>query len=332
MSRRFLEALAAKVPDDERVLISSVPGNPEDSRGEMWNVRPWRFGDATPPAHQNNYVCVSSFRRGAAGWRRTADLFGRALAFMVDDVGTKVPREVVERLRPTVIVETSPRNEQWWYLFSEPVEDYELFSNFISTFVQQRLGGNDPGMGGANRIGRLSDGINGKAKYLSPEGVPFACRVVEEDFARQFTALQLVEAFDLTLGPVRRRRQDAEDAVAAEERERRALEFADLFEDCSRLGLLLKRHSNHAGRFPIVCPWYRLHTNQSRTGTYLVEPNERNHWHGSFVCFHSTTHSDNNHLRDLKQWTNEIVLLRDEGLCMMANNRAPKTLLDLKSA
>jgi hypothetical protein len=327
--KAFLEAMADAVPDDERVLVSSVPNDPQESRGEMWNVRPWRFGDSAPPAHQNNYVCVSSFRKGGTGWRRTADLFGRALAFMVDDVGTKVAREAVAGLQPTHIVRTSPDNEQWWYLFSEPVTSYELFSRLISAFVQQKLGGKDPGMGGANRIGRLADGINGKAQYRSPTGEPFHCEALFTDFTRKFTLPQLVEAFGLTLGAERVRNYDTT-TIPAEEIEKRADSFKELFGDCEMLGLLLKRHSNHAGRIPIVCPWYKQHTGESRTGTYLVEPNDRNNFHGSFVCFHSSTHSDDNHLKDIKQWATEVLSDRFEIAAHSANRRAPTTLEQLQ--
>lgn len=304
MSRAFLEALAEHVPDDERVLISSVLGDPDTAGGEMWNVRPWRFGDREPPAAANNYVCVSSFRRAADGrWRRTADLFGRALAFMVDDVGTKVATGCVAGLVPTVVVETSPGNQQWWYLFAAPVTEYELFSRLISAFVQQRLGGHDPGMGGANRVGRLPLGINGKEKYRGADGAVFKCRFISSDFKRRYTLDELVAGFGLTLAAARAR--PIYKGLSPEEVTRRAAAFEEIKADLSAFGMVLKKHSNHAGRFPILCPWYCSHTGAARTGSYLVEPNEQNNWAGSFVCYHSTTHNDNNHLRDLTKWLGE---------------------------
>lgn len=304
--RAFLEALAEFVPDDERVLISSVPGDPAESAGEMWNVRPWRWGDKEPPANMNNYVCVSSFRRGPRGWRRTADQFGRALAFMVDDVGTKVARDVVSVMTPSAIIETSPGNEQYWYLFNaQGLTDYETFSALVSAFVQQRCHGRDPGMGGANRVGRLPLGINGKAKYRSPDGEPFHCKALHFDARRRYSLRELLEGFTLTLTPPRPR--GATGAVSAKEREQRLAEFEELRADCETLNLVLKRRANHAGRIPIVCPWYQKHSDASKSGTYLVEPNERNNWRGSFVCFHSTTHADDNHLKDIKQWVSNVM-------------------------
>jgi len=317
----FLEAMADKVPDDERVLISSVPGDPDQSAGEMWNVRPWRFGDRAPISTLNNYVCVSSFKRGNAGWRRTADLFGRALAFMIDDVGTKVSAQAADGLEPTCVVETSPANFQHWFLFSEPVTDYELFSRLISAFVQQRLGGVDPGMGGANRIGRLPLGINGKQKYRDALNEPWHCRLISMG-GRRYELPEIVSAFGLELAAPRRR---GSRATAKEEQvAQRAEEFTTLRDDLQRLGMVLKRHANHAGRIPIICPWFQRHTGAAKTGTYLVEPSEHNNWHGSFVCYHSTTHKDDNHLRELKSWVHETVIKGAANSCQRANENATK--------
>lgn len=327
--RAFLEAIAEFVPDDERVLVSSVPGDPQESAGEMWNVRPWRFGDAEPNARMNNYVCVSSFRRGINGWRRTADMFGRMLAFMIDDVGTKVPREVVADMEATAVVRTSPGNEQHWFLLDPPITDYETVGRLLSAFVQQRLAGVDPGMGGANRIGRLPLGINGKAQYRDADGAPFKCELLAFAPQRRFTLEQLVAGFGLILAPPRARRESttlSEAAMAV-----RAADFEELREDLARFDLLLKRHANHAGRIPILCPWYRKHTGASRTGTYIVEPNERNNWAGSFVCFHSTTHQDNNHLKDIKQWINEVAANTYAMRCRAANTQ-PITFEELRAA
>lgn len=319
--RAFLERIADLVPEDERVLVSSVPGDPQDSAGEMWNVRPWRYGDAEPHPNMNNYVCVSSFRRGINGWRRTADLFGRMLAFMIDDVGTKVPREIVSVAPPTAIVRTSPNNDQYWYFLSQPITDYETVSRLISAFVQQRLGGVDPGMGGANRIGRLPRGINGKAQYRSTAGEPFRCEMRTFHPERRFTLGELVEMFALNLAPPRAR--VSPNTIPAERIAQRAEEFRELREDLERFGLVLKRHANHAGRIPILCPWFRQHSGNSRTGTYIVEPNERNNWAGSFVCFHATTHQNNNHLKDIRTWLNEVAAITYAMQCQAANADPP---------
>lgn len=324
MSRAFLEALAESVPEDERVLISSVPGDPQESAGEMWNVRPWRFGDRAPLATLNNYVCVSSFKRDPQrGWRRTAAQFGRALAFMVDDVGSKIPESAVTNdLLPSARVLTSPGNEQWWWFLAEPVADYELFSRVLSAFVQQRAGGRDPGMAGPNRVARLPGGINGKRQYQSADGSAFRVESVTFRPERRFHLADILAAFRLTLDAPRVRGPVTD--VEAEERAKRLADFEELRADCERLGMMLKRRANVSGRIPIICPWFMQHTGASKTGSYLVEPCDANRWAGSFVCYHSSTHANDNHLRDLRTWVFDTISQLDASRLHAANVSAPE--------
>jgi hypothetical protein len=239
---------------------------------------------------------------------------------MVDDVGTKVPRETVACLPPSMIVLTSPGNEQHWWLLDPPVTDYDLFSRLLNAFVQQKLRGVDPGMAGANRIGRLPDGVNGKRQYRHAEtGEPFRCRVLAFNPDARFTIEALIGAFDLTLAAPRAAHGSS--SVNEEQAAARRQEFDELRRDCEAIGIMRKRHANHAGRIPIVCPWYALHTNASKSGTYLVEPNEHNNWRGSFVCYHSSTHANDCHLRDLRTWADQVITSAAAAAAQRANNK-----------
>jgi len=64
--------------------------------------------------------------------------------------------------------------------------------------------------------------------------------------------------------------------------------------DC---GLLLAPMTNGRG-YSVVCPWSRLHTNEtSPTATVVLYPSEENGWYGGFKCLHS--HCADRTLRDL---------------------------------
>lgn len=315
----FLYELNRNTNDDERALISSVPGDPEQSGGEMWNVRPWRWGARMPPPTSNNYVCVSAFREGPDGWRRRASEFATALAFMVDDLGTKLPlRPIIDALAPTALIETSPGNFQAWYFLSERLEDYERFAALQAAFVARwSEAGKDPGMGGPNRVGRLPEGINGKRKYGG-----WSCRARVWAPERRFGVGALLSAFDLRLRP--RVTARAPVSVTAEEQAARAEEFNYLVRAMERQGLFLKKAFGLNGRRPCLCPRWRDHTNQARTGTYLSAPSEANSWWGSFVCFHSSTHNDMCKLRELKD---EVVMMEEQyaaDVLARANAAAPE--------
>jgi len=249
---------------------------------------------------------------------------------MIDDVGTKVPIHVVdERLEPSLRVITSPGNEQWWYLFGDSVTDPDLFTRLIKAFIEQRMGGKDPGMGGINRVGRIPPAINGKKKYRAEDNSPFVVSLAAP-FApeRQYRLEEIATAFDLTLAAKTRMREPTQGVSELQRMEREA-DFNDLRNDLERLGLIIKRHANVSGRIPILCPWYQQHTGASRSGTYLVEPNERNRYAGSFVCFHSTTHRDDNHLNDLRGWVWDAIEARDR-LSSRAVNLRPFRIEDIQ--
>lgn len=94
--------------------------------------------------------------------------------------------------------------------------------------------------------------------------------------------------------------------ITSEQRAERDAEFRLLVERLERVRAFNKPAFGRNGRRPLLCPWYTRHTGQARTGSYLTEPTEANAWRGSFVCFHSGTHNDNCHLRDVKRWAEEL--------------------------
>lgn len=295
----FLEALAARMPDDQRLLITTVPGDPEDAGAELWNVKPWYWGTRSPPPENNNYVCVSSFTRGNDGWRRRAEQFGAGLAFMIDDLGTKLAAApVLAAAEPTALIETSPGNFQAWYFLEDPITRYDEFASMLAAFIHKWAAGKDPGMGGPNRVGRLPDGINGKRKYNG-----WRCRTERWAPERRWRKADLIRALGLVLMPARP--VFVAGRVTEADRAAREAEFNALVKAMEAQRTFLKPRWGHNDRRPILCPWHAQHTGGATSGTYLTRPNDKNGWWGSFVCYHAGTHNDRCHLGDLKQYVNE---------------------------
>lgn len=323
----LMRLLAEKLPPDERLLVVSMPGDPDEADGRDWNGRPWSLtSNWKLRADWNNYLSVCSAKRDAQGrYRRVAASFGRALVWMVDDVGTKVDASVLGGLEPTMRVLTSPENEQWWFVLREPLMDAALFGRFSSAFIAQRLGGKDPGMAGFNRIGRIAPGINGKRRY----GGAFEVQELSFRPQQQYSLEELAEGVKVVVPEEVVRKEVV--AVEGTTRAARIAEFNELRETMRAMGMLRREHANVSGRIPILCPWFQLHTMQAKTGTYLVEPNERNRWAGSFVCFHGGTHNNDNHLSQIRNWVEDVVE-KGQRAAIAAINAGDFQFEDLKNA
>ena len=282
-AQEFLAELAREVPWDERLVGCWFEGDPNEGNQHKWRPRPIT-STTRIPLDQNTYVTVSAFRRAVtpegddAGFRRKTEFFARGVALMVDDIGTKAPADIPRRVPPTALIETSPGNFQAWYFLSPAEADKERFDYAIRAFISARLLGQDPGMAGVNRVGRLPDGINGKAKYAK-DGQPFAQRVHVWEPSRRYTPEQIAQAhgFDLAASQPRTPRRKPSDSKPAGSGYLPILEAA---------GLYLEPIRGFHGGHRIVCPWHESHTSKDTTGTAYFEPDEQNDGRGGFKCQH----------------------------------------------
>jgi hypothetical protein len=217
---------------------------------------------------------------------------------MVDDVGTKVPRAVVEALPPTARVETSPGNEQWWYMLEAPERDAARFDALIRAFVAGKLLGNDPGMSGVTRVGRIPGHLNGKAAY----GGGFVTQLLAMDTGRRFTVGELLESFRLEL---RGRRSTFADTpkLATEEALERNRAFATVYGWLGARGMLKRAEPDMSGWTEMRCPWRDEHTGGVDNGAALREPAPENDFYGAFRCHHG--HCADKGWSDLTEWVAE---------------------------
>ena len=142
----------------ESASVTAFWGDPGTADGAAWRARP--AGVAVPGMDPslNNYFALSLFTSPTS--RRNAEFEG-LYVLGVDDVGTKVDGEPIRtRLGdPTLELETSPGNWQWFYALSAPVMDPDTARKLL------RLFGSDAR--DATRYMRLPVGRNGKPSVPS---------------------------------------------------------------------------------------------------------------------------------------------------------------------
>ena len=209
---------------------------------------------------------------------------------MLDDVGTKVPLDKVETVKPTYVVETSPGNFQYGYALSEPLADQSAVEGLQSAFVDAGLC--DKGAKGIGRWARLPFAINGKAKYRSDDGDPFECRLTSWSPEQRFTIEALFAAFGLkpaspplpkTGGAKRPRVSVGPVNISHEVLTPRSPENPVVAK--LQTEGMYKRNLGD-GRHEITCPWIDQHTDRVDSGTVYFEPSDAFPT-GGFRCQHA---------------------------------------------
>ena len=293
----------------ERMILCGFVGDPFAAPPTAWRPRVWKPG-ADIPFHPdaNVYVAVSTFGRADDNsFRRRLSTFRAGRVIMVDDVGTKVDPARVSGAEPSMRVETSPGNEQWWYLLREPERDAPRFDAVIRALIAERLLGEDPGMAGVNRVGRVPGFRNGK-----PTANHWEVRLNASCNAR-WALPELIEAWGLRLHGRAERRDKLRDPATAK---LRAAGYVEALRSLSAWGMLKRAEPDPSGWFEIRCPWLDSHTASADNGAAIREPHEDNGYHGAFRCFHG--HCADRGWRDVTEWVALEAIERVED----ANRRA----------
>jgi hypothetical protein len=294
----FLAALAQGVGAEERVITCGFPGDPAAAGPAAWRPRPWRPGQELDlGASWNGYVTVAAFgRAGDGSFRRRAETFAAGRALMVDDVGTKVDPALVRGVPPSVRIETSPGNEQWWYLLREPERDAARFDGVIRAFISSRLLGADPGMSGVARVGRLPNFYNCKPAY---GGWRVELRELTE---RRFSIDELLGAFSLQING----RRMSRDKLLTEEAVERNRAFLGAYKFLDDRGMLKRHEPDRSGWTEMRCPWVDTHSGRADNGAALREPAPENEHYGAFRCHHG--HCVDRGWAELTDWITEQAL------------------------
>jgi len=197
---QFLAALFADLRPGHHAVIAVVPeiGPPGYAEAERW-ARAWWPGREIPRRflRANAYVTISSFAVPADGRRsRHSQAFVALHAVMIDDVGTKVSPDAVDRLPLSALVETSPGNHQAWLFIRQDADSRDpslarrLLARMASGLTADRTRG-------VIQYGRLPIGVNNKAEV----GTPFRVRCIEFAPERRYSIREIAEAFQLDMTP-----------------------------------------------------------------------------------------------------------------------------------
>lgn len=264
------------------------------------NERPalsWTMPDGRQPAVQwepgpigpkFTHVSVGLFRindvaQGAKFYRRAESWTGN-LAIVLDDIGEEKHGVALKppSLEPTVIIETKPGSEQWWYVFKEPLRNASVVDRMMRTLIEAGHGdkGGSTGKTSLIRLARLPGS--------DPKGRGIPARIVFEDWRRRFVPdperLFKADGFNIPLlspRPV----LTASNAVLI-------LSTGDdpLLDWLSASGQTLEPAPNSQGWIAIRCPWVGEHTGgaDSGTGYRSAHPNGVHCYHGS--CAHRQPH------------------------------------------
>lgn len=274
-SEAFLLALGGSFVNNKQPLIlCAFDGDPNDTSPKSWRPIPWWPENPLPQQDQNGYVTISTFRKAADGThRRQTQYFKRGLCFFVDDVGTKVDPKLVENLPPSASVETSPGNFQYYYFLSD-ADAKITFDTAIKSFIDQKLLGDDSGMNGVNRVGRIPGYLNMKPKHNN-----FRVQLRDARLDLRYTVKEVIRGLNIEL---RERRRPARLKKSYDKN----TDFPEFLSMMRRLKMLKHERSNEGGWIECRCPWLDNHTDRADNGAAISFPSPENDYQGGFRCHH----------------------------------------------
>ena len=289
----FIAAVFPVVPEGASVAVCAKSGDP--SIGGWMARRAERVADGLSNGN-NNYVGCSSFYPGTDGeFKAIKSRFAACHFFMLDDLGSKIPVERLTGIELSWLLETSPGNYQAGIILASPLTSSAEASRLHSAIIEAGLC--DRGATGpASRWSRLPGAINGKAKYASEAGAPFACKLVRWNPEARYTTDQIIDHLGLTLPPAGRPKPSAKPTVV------------DVADDVltpraeeNPVVKALKEHGLYktplgSGKHDVTCPWVHEHTDALDDGAAYFEPDEVSSV-GGFCCQHS--HRARFHIKEL---------------------------------
>ena len=267
-------------------------------------------------AGRNCYVCISAFGpyQGHDGalmpvthgrkLARRKENWAALTCVMLDDIGdeggavdaygrpkTRYPTPMDLPIEPSWMVETSPGCYQAWYLFDQPLTDFDIASRFVDDLIAFGVvaQGDDPtrdrggGMAGLTRYGRLPVGINNK------RGLNWQVRILDDTYER-YSIEAIAQAFGM---PDPRRpivpKQNASQYAPPESLLDIPPRFLILPDFLKTFDLYQSKQPKATGWLDITCPWSHQHGHAADTGAAYKPPSlEPGHSAvGAFHCHHS---------------------------------------------
>lgn len=285
----FLRGIFRDMKEDKKPVLVFFSGNPNTVPKHAWSGREWDPSAPDLPHTHNNYFALSTYSPNNMGeYRRKKEQFYACHAFMLDDIGTKIPMDRLT-LPPSWLIETSKGNHQAGYILETPVTDPKFADRILKAIIGAGLC--DAGADGATaRMARLPFGINGKSAPI------FQCKLKEWRPELRYSADELIHKLELDMSEKPKK--------TSGEKINRPEGHEDIFFDCpSENPVISALKSRELYKNPldgikhdITCPWVHEHTAQVDSGTVYYEPNDF-YPIGGFKCQHG--HCADRKIRDL---------------------------------
>ena len=288
----FVANIFPKVPEAAFAAVCSKGGDPTIGGWAAYRADDFVEGMADSA---NNFVGCSSFYPGDDGsFKARKSNFAACHFLLLDDLGTKVPLERLAGFKLSWLIETSPGNYQGGIVFAEPLTDGNEAVRLLNAVINEGLcdmGANSP----LTRWARLPEAINGKPKYLTLEGAPFQCRLVQWRPDIRYTPQQIVEGLQLILAPAGRPKKSHKFSIqSSNEFQVHAVDEDEVLtpkaaENPVVVALRAKglyKTPLGSGKHDVTCPWVHEHTEALDTGAAYFEPDE-SYPIGGFCCQHS---------------------------------------------
>jgi len=288
----FVEVVFKHLPDGAFAAVCAKTGDPAE--GGWVASRADLIAEHLLDKNNNYLGCASFYPFDDGSFKARKSQFAACHFLMLDDVGTKVPMELLAGFELSWLIETSPDNYQGGIILAEPLTDGALAVRLLNAMIGAGLC--DAGASGPmSRWARLPVAINGKPKHIAEDGSQFKCRLVEWRPDKRYTPEEIVEGLELQLasddGPkqtlknpmssVNSSQGDAHESndiltpKAAENPIIAALKTRGLYK--TPLG---------SAKHDMTCPWVQEHTDHLDTGAVYFEPDET-YPLGGFCCQHS---------------------------------------------
>ena len=162
MVRQFLQLVFGEdpMPEGENILTWGVkPGKTPSYPGNDTDL--YETLDRVSKPLALYYGTATCARDDIGQLRNRQALFKRLYVIVLDDIGTKIPKDRIPKaMTPTYIVESSKGNEQWGFVFVEPIENLEASKALVQLVYE--AGVSDAGGKMPNKLVRLPEGVNGK--------------------------------------------------------------------------------------------------------------------------------------------------------------------------
>ena len=283
----FMLAVFGEVVGTERPMVVSFVGNPATVSKMAWSGKHWNADKVLLPSDHNNYTSFATFKPDDGKYRRQKKQFAALYAVMLDDVGSKVPLDIIA-LEPSWRIETSKDNYQIGFILESPVTDAAEADRLVTAIIDAGL--TDPGASGpCSRLGRLPIAINGK--HLDEEGIAWSCQLKDWQPERRYTVQQIADGLEIELKESsQQRRSPAGKSRATTATEQQDDEVHIPRADENPVVAILKSSGRYKsplgdGKHDITCPWLHEHTEQVDQGTAYFEPSE-SYPLGGFKCLH----------------------------------------------